>query len=695
MFNENTGLYDNLSKVQKKIKSFSKKGLNIAKSNNKLLKNVVENAVFLLDAKIEEIKKENFNTADTYQQLCNQLIDIKNNLEELPTKVEQDIKKLSKDIFTITLFGRTMAGKSTLKEILTKGDGSSIGKGSQRTTRDVREYYYKNLRVFDVPGIAAFEGKEDETLAFETTKKADLILFLITDDAPQSAEAECMAKIVSLGKPVICIINVKIAIDKNALDLFYDELKDRLEEKRNLNDLKKTFLSNAKQYGQDWNKITFVCTHLKSAFLSQQKEFYKDRIKLYETSRFAELETIIIKEIVNKGTFYKFKNFADSVIVPITKAFDSLFKYSIQNSNQGTILAQKHQNFKKKIEELKEIGKNKIDSFIKQLKSELENEIPDFVEKNYDNNKATEEWKIIEQNKEINNKANDILKELEDKCKYELEEISRTIKKELNFDSIDNNYDNLNMNTVKNFKKIACWGSIIVGGAIMLSPLGWVPSVIASFAVCLIPSLFDDKEKKARRNRIKLEQKIKKHIDKKIRTIDKKMKNHFYNELIKKNMYFTSNLLYNIIGSIYELSNIQQNLATELNKKLKETNKILILEALKFLQCEKSIDKIKILARTPGQALMFVLEDKEVFPERVKFKLSNLLNEKIWFVFDNNNIIFMLKQCLGKNRDGNRIDFKLKKNLPIAKIITENLDDNVKIRIPLTQQLTEFLIITK
>ena len=31
--------------------------------------------------------------------------------------------------FNITLFGRTMTGKSTLKEILTEGDGSSIGKG--------------------------------------------------------------------------------------------------------------------------------------------------------------------------------------------------------------------------------------------------------------------------------------------------------------------------------------------------------------------------------------------------------------------------------------------------------------------------------------------------------------------------------------------------------------------------------------
>ena len=40
--------------------------------------------------------------------------------------------------FNITLFDRTMSGKSTLMEILTNGEGKSIGKGAQRTTQDGR-----------------------------------------------------------------------------------------------------------------------------------------------------------------------------------------------------------------------------------------------------------------------------------------------------------------------------------------------------------------------------------------------------------------------------------------------------------------------------------------------------------------------------------------------------------------------------
>ena len=73
-------------------------------------------------------------------------------------KVAEEVGGLVKDTFAITLFGRTMAGKSTLMEILIRGNGASIGLGGQRTTRDVRTYRYKNLQITDVPGIAAFEG---------------------------------------------------------------------------------------------------------------------------------------------------------------------------------------------------------------------------------------------------------------------------------------------------------------------------------------------------------------------------------------------------------------------------------------------------------------------------------------------------------------------------------------------------------
>ncbi len=68
-------------------------------------------------------------------------------------------KRNNLEDFTIALFGRTKAGKSTIREALTRGDGDTIGKGSQRTTRDVREYRWQGLRLLDTPGIEAYQGE--------------------------------------------------------------------------------------------------------------------------------------------------------------------------------------------------------------------------------------------------------------------------------------------------------------------------------------------------------------------------------------------------------------------------------------------------------------------------------------------------------------------------------------------------------
>ncbi len=91
-------------------------------------------------------------------------------------------KKAALNRFTVTLFGRTMAGKSTIREALTRGDGATIGKGAQRTTRDVREYTWNSLRIIDTPGIGAYEGDEDRAQALSVIDETDVVLFLASSD---------------------------------------------------------------------------------------------------------------------------------------------------------------------------------------------------------------------------------------------------------------------------------------------------------------------------------------------------------------------------------------------------------------------------------------------------------------------------------------------------------------------------------
>ena len=213
-----TDLRDVLQECQKSARV----GYRIASTEEKNLSKVLSSAEEKIQRAIMEFHTSPCYAPETAGLLETQLVEISSAFNRLSFAFKEDLNNLRENLskFSISLFGRTMAGKSTLMEIFTEGDGSSIGKGAQRTTLDVRKYQWNGLEITDVPGIGAFEGEDDEQIAFEAAKTADLILFLITDDAPQAVDAECFSKIVDLGKPIIGIMNVKKAIqDGNSLRL--------------------------------------------------------------------------------------------------------------------------------------------------------------------------------------------------------------------------------------------------------------------------------------------------------------------------------------------------------------------------------------------------------------------------------------------------------------------------------------------
>ena len=127
----------------------------------------------------------------------------------LRTKAE----RLSK--FTVTLFGRTLAGKSTIREAITGGDGGTIGNGAQRTTRDIREYRWNDLGIVDTPGIGAYDGETDRELALSVVDKSDLLLFLTSSDGIQETAFRGMEAIRSQNKPMLFVLNVTLDLERD------------------------------------------------------------------------------------------------------------------------------------------------------------------------------------------------------------------------------------------------------------------------------------------------------------------------------------------------------------------------------------------------------------------------------------------------------------------------------------------------
>lgn len=695
----------NLDEALIDCKSYAKRGYALANDAVSLLQKVVNTLSDKLQKEIYNLQVSNFNDNAVTGNLASQLASVRSNFEILPQQLTEDIDALSKSTFSITLFGRTMAGKSTLMEILTHGKGESIGKGAQRTTRDVRTYSYRNLLITDVPGIAAFEGADDENIAFYAAKKSDLILFLITDDAPQACEAECLNRILKLGKPVICLVNIKADITLTTnIKMFKRDLQKKFDKAR-LETIKQQFFAFGNQYGQDWRSIKFEYVHLKSAFLSQQYELEEIHDELYTLSRFNYVENLIVNEVCKNGCFYKLKAFADIVIVPVVDAFETLFTQSAKNSEQGVMLVGKRRKLKKWIDDFEVDGKSRIEAFLTSISGELKHEIASFTEENYDNSDASAEWNKILKARRIEERASNLLKQFNAECEAELREICREINAETKFTQSVFSDRSINMHKLIDGKRIWNWATTLLSGGLIIvsffnvwNPIGWIGIGIGIIG-SLSSFLFSDREKQVRDARQKLEKKLSDHIDKMVINTRKRMLDVLYNDLLKKQLYPMIHTIDEVISSIFTLSTTQREFAIALNNKLREINLTIIKEALAYLGYEGLEWHILSITRIPGYAVMISLEYGKVFPNDAAKALSRLLKEKLWYIIQNDNIKSMLLQAIWSKVDRLSIDTQSIKiqcidgapriaHIPFLDVV----DSNTRNRIRMAQQITELLI---
>ena len=257
---------------------------------------------------------------ETRQGLEEQIANMEEEHERLRREVERKAKKL--DTFNLTLFGRTMSGKSTLMEILTKGDGKSIGNGAQRTTRDVRPYEWKGLTVTDVPGVAAFGGGVEEQIAHNAATDADLVLFMITDDDPQASEAEHLARLRIMGRTVLGVRNVKLGIRQGNVRLFLRDLHTIFDEKK-LRCSSRQFEEITAQYIPGY-EMPIVNTHLLARYLATLPDYQEWSDGLKQASRFSLVKEYILKEVIENGPFHRKQSFVHSETASLLSGLEGM-----------------------------------------------------------------------------------------------------------------------------------------------------------------------------------------------------------------------------------------------------------------------------------------------------------------------------------------------------------------------------------
>ena len=668
------------------------KGYLVAKKNLDGVKMDINQVSTDLTQSMANLDNGRVRTADVIGQLQKQLKQVIVELYALQERSRDllEEKRAQSDKFSIALFGRTMAGKSTLMEILTNGDGLSIGKGGQRTTRDVRSYDWEGLRVTDVPGIAAFEGEEDEKLAFEAAAQSDLVLFLITDDAPQNEEAECFARVRRLGKPILGICNVKAALnDEDDVRLFLSKNWFHRDHRR-LGEIVEQFHEFAKKYSPG-ARIYFVYTHLRSKFLSQQPEYRSQQDELGHASLFAQVEKQIISVVKGRGKFLRWKSYIDSAVTPVLDFSDKMLDFSAENSSSGRVYIDKHRQFKSWAEGFRENSKERINSFISKEINLLRAKIPEFAEDNYDKSDAGARWDRLVKEQGIERKEKKLATGLQKECKEKLSEIARQLDVELELVGKLAGDRRISMDAIFDSKRAWNWGTLLLSSGLAIAAL-FTTAGTGTLAVLIgtlrggLSWVFDDGQEKASRQREDIEKKLNRDVNKIERKLRKEFNNWFRN-LWEKQVAVLLWSFSPVISSLFDLADAQRNLAWKLNKQQKSLHRALINEALGQLGCSDNEVDVLDIARVPGLAVMLLIEPNTTFPMDVRKKLEEMLGEKVWFVINTRDQASILAQAIGRDCDRNKVS--IERDIQVAHVPVGDLDAVGISRIRLAQQLTE------
>ena len=118
-----------LAKALEQCRSAARRGYEIAKENLRELARAIGDVSKSLSLCLKKLEDGSVRTPGIVDQLKRQLSGVVNELEQLQRTSDFALEERRKrlDSFSVSLFGRTMAGKSTVMEILTRGDGQSIG----------------------------------------------------------------------------------------------------------------------------------------------------------------------------------------------------------------------------------------------------------------------------------------------------------------------------------------------------------------------------------------------------------------------------------------------------------------------------------------------------------------------------------------------------------------------------------------
>ena len=551
--------------------------------------------------------------------------------------------------FNITLFGRTMTGKSTLMEILTRGDGASIGKGGQRTTRDVRAYEWKGLTVTDVPGVAAYGGENDAQTAHQAAKQADLVLFLLSDDGPQAAEAEHLARLRQQGTSMLGIFNVKEAINvSNAVSVrrFLRD-QEKLFNPSRLREISRQFDEMTDKYipGQE---LELVNSHFLARYLAGLPENAGQpwRDDLERASRFRDVEDRILREVTDNGPFLRTHSFLTIAATASLEAWESA-------QQAAELCAQAQRRLSDRLREVrswqtgfKRNANQRIDQLIQQTVGNLRNQIPAFADQHCEDRSLSDKWNARVSSANIDQKCQALQKQLAAECQEYFKQLVADIQQELRM--LENQFQTVDMNTGKitDTRRRWNWGVDLTSGGIMVSlvalaalnvwnPAGWALVVVlgavslAGVVGRLMGRLFGNRDKKRQEAIAEITPQLRQNVDGIERQVRDGMKK-WLDDFTRQHVNQAEAQFNQLVQSQGNMAGLIRSVSARQRESLQAENRDIIIAALQHLGERDIARRIDKVARIPGQAVVVTASGNSNLSPDAAAGLSSLLREKVF-----------------------------------------------------------------
>lgn len=558
-----------------------------------------------------------------------------------------DIERLSpsRSLFNITVFGRTAAGKSTLMEILTKGDGKSIGHGGQRTTRDVRPYTWNGMSVTDVPGIEAYGGDADDELAEAHAVYADLILFLARTSNPSNEEAQWYLKLQKKDKPIICVFNFNCGLHENSKALLAKDLQ-RISAMKSDSGVQQA-ISQFKQFLGN-QQIDDVVVHLLSAYKCQKEPQGALHDELKKVSNFSELYSKILSTVTHGAPLYRRRCFLSIVDAPVFEEMSQLFTFSTMQYDQSAQVYDTKQKFYEWEQEFNNRMLASVRKRVSAVFDELRDQVQGFVEDYVESEDASGAWERRVKSFGIEKRMQRIMADVSTQCQNDIQAKFKALERQLKM-SVDLNqqtFFQFNGGHVTDWKNGINKGTSVIGaglgvavivckalGLAACGPLGLVVLGV-SFLGGFFSWLCDSHEDKLNRQKEQLAKKLQDSIYKMERNAQDSMFKCY-----KENIFAMQNKakenLKSLNATLMALTNSERKLAIGLCKN--HVNLSGKLVSLMLQDAGLSSANIVSVARIPAKRCCVVVRDREAVDNRIVSVLGKKLGngEDVRFVESN------------------------------------------------------------